>query len=144
MTTEKAQIRLVVLRDVHHPCCIVCGEQNNQGLKVSFRACPNGGVEARFSCNGAFQGYNGFVHGGVIASLLDGAMTNCLFSHGKAAVTGELTVRFLFPVLVNRKAVVKAWIKESWAPLHMTEAQMIQDGRVVARATAKFMESDIV
>lgn len=144
MTTEQAQKQMAVLRDVHHPLCIVCGEQNDQGLKVSFQACANGGVEARFSCNGAFQGYNGFVHGGVIASLLDGAMTNCLFSHGKAAVTGELTVRYLLPARANVEAVVTAWIKESWAPLHMMEAEMIQDGRVAARATAKFMESDAV
>ena len=52
----------------------------------------------------------------------------------------ELTVRFLFPVLVNRKAVVRALIKESWVPRHMTEAKMIQDDRVAAMATAKFME----
>ena len=144
MTIEVAQKRMVVLRDVHHPFCIVCGDQNDHGLKVPFQACANGGVEARFSFNGAFQGYNGLVHGGVIASLLDGAMTNCLFSHGKAAVTGELTVRYLLPAKANLEAVVTAWIKESWAPLHMTEAHMIQDGRVVARATAKFMESDVV
>ncbi|MFA5043784.1 MAG: PaaI family thioesterase [Kiritimatiellia bacterium] len=141
MTTEKAQKDLAALRKNHHPHCIVCGVKNVHGLKMSFRACGDGSVEGVFSCRRAFQGYDGYLHGGVIASLLDGAMCNCLFARGKIAVTGELTMRFLFPVLVNRKAVARAWIKKSRMPLHMAEAKMMQDGRVVATATAKFMEA---
>lgn len=110
---------------------------------MSFHACGEGRVEGVFSCRRTFQGYDGYLHGGVISSLLDGSMCNCLFARGKIAVTGELTVRFLFPVLVNRTAIVQAWIKESRAPLHMTEAKMIQDGRVVAMARAKFMENAV-
>ncbi|MCG2661693.1 MAG: PaaI family thioesterase [Kiritimatiellae bacterium] len=139
-TTEKAQKDLIALRATHHPHCIVCGVQNDHGLKLSYQACGDGSVECVFACRRTFQGYGGYLHGGVISSLLDGAMTNCLFARGKIAVTGELTVRFLFPVLVNRKAVVRACVKESRAPLHMTEAKMIQDGRVVVMAAAKFME----
>jgi len=141
VTTEKAQKDLIALRKIHHPHCIVCGGQNDHGLKLSCQACGDGSVEGVFSCSRTFQGYDGYLHGGVISSLLDGAMTNCLFARGKIAVTGELTVRFLFPVLVNRKAVVRAWIKESRVTLHITEAKMIQNGRVVVMATAKFMES---
>lgn len=140
VTTEKAQKDLIALREIHHPHCIVCGGQNDHGLKLSCQVCGDGSVEGVFSCSRTFQGYDGYLHGGVIASLLDGAMTNCLFARGKTAVTGKLTVRFLFPVLVNRKAVVRAWIKESRAPLHMAEAKMMQNGRVVVMATAKFME----
>ena len=141
VTTEKAQKDLIALRENHHSHCIVCGGKNVHGLKMSFRARGDGSVEGVFSCSHTFQGYDGYLHGGVIASLLDGAMCNCLFARGKTAVTGKLTVRFLFPVLVNRKAVVRAWIKESRVTLHITEAKMIQNGRVVVMATAKFMES---
>ena len=140
VTIEKAQKDLIALREIHHPHCIVCGGQNDHGLKLSFQVCGDGSVEGVFSCSRTFQGYDGYLHGGVISSLLDGAMCNCLFARGKTAVTGELTVRFLFPVLVNCKAVVRAWVKESRASLHMTEAKMMQDDRVVVMATAKFME----
>jgi acyl-coenzyme A thioesterase PaaI-like protein len=87
-----------------------------------------------------FQGYDGLLHGGVIAAVLDSAMTNCLFAHGIVAVTGELTVRFLHPVLLTHEAVVKANIKESFPPLHCMEARLMQNGRIVARASARFME----
>jgi len=118
----------------------VCGQHGAQGLEVAFRVCADGRVVGRFACRQAFQGYDGFMHGGIISLLLDGAMTNCLFARGKTAVTGELTVRFLFPVVVNREAVVSAWSKASCLSLHQMESELIQDGRVVAQATAKFME----
>jgi acyl-coenzyme A thioesterase PaaI-like protein len=37
----------------------------------------DGGVEAHFDCSRIFEGYSHRIHGGVIAALLDGAMTNC-------------------------------------------------------------------
>ncbi len=69
-------------------------------------------------------------------------MTNCLFAHGITAVTGELTVRFLHPVLLGREVVVRAKIVESCAPLYRMEAKLIQGDRLAARATAKFVEKN--
>lgn len=140
MTTEQKQRNLARLRDTHHGGCIVCGSRNRQGLKLSFQTCPDGSIEGRFPCRRLFQGYNGLLHGGVISAVLDSAMTNCLFAHGIIAVTGELTVRFLKPVLLADEALVQAKIKASLPPLHRMEASMSQKGRIVARATARFME----
>ena len=140
MTTEQKQRNLTRFRDTHHARCIVCGSRNKQGLKLSFQSCPDGSIEGRFPCRRLFQGYDGLLHGGVISAVLDSAMTNCLFAHGIVAVTGELTVRFLQPVLLTHEAVVTAKIKASCPPLHRMEANMSQHGRIVARATARFME----
>jgi uncharacterized protein (TIGR00369 family) len=137
---EKSIKEMISRQTVLHPNCIVCGKSNGQGLNLSFQVCEEGGIQGRFSCSSVFQGYNGFLHGGVISSILDGAMTNCLFSSGKTAVTGELKVRFLIPVMVGCETVVSARVKKSCPPLHVMESEMIQDGRVVARAKAKFME----
>jgi acyl-coenzyme A thioesterase PaaI-like protein len=43
-------------------------------------------VRATFECDHTFEGYPGMVHGGVISSILDGAMGNCMFAHGLATV----------------------------------------------------------
>ena len=141
---EKAIKEMISRRAVLHPHCIVCSKSNVQGLNLSFRVCEDGGVEGRFRCGDAYQGYDGLLHGGVISSILDGAMTNCLFSSGKTAVTAELNVRFLVPVMVDREAVVVAREKTSCPPLHVMESEMVQDGRLVARAKAKFMEVEYV
>jgi len=140
VTTEQKQRNLTRLRHVHHAGCIVCGSRNKQGLKLSFQTRPDGSIEGKFPCHRLLQGYDGLVHGGVISAVLDSAMTNCLFAHGIVAVTGELTVRFLQPVLLIDVAAIRANIKASIPPLHRMEASMRQNGRIVARATARFME----
>ena len=64
--------------------------------------------------------------------LLDGAMTNCLFAHGQAAVTAELTVRYRHPVATQRPALLRAWIEESRAPLRVIAAEITQGGQIKA------------
>jgi uncharacterized protein (TIGR00369 family) len=124
-----------------HPHCIVCGADNPRGLHVDFRPAADGGVKADFDCARVFEGYSHRIHGGVIAALLDGAMTNCLFAHGRVAVTAELTVRYRHPVTADRKVTVRAWIRESSRNLHRMQAELAQDGRVLVTATAKFLEA---
>jgi len=84
VTTERSQEDLLLLKNREHPNCFLCGPANNSGLHLAFRACAEGSVAGRFSCDQIFQGYAGFLHGGVIASLLDSAMVSRLFSQGKA------------------------------------------------------------
>ena len=84
--------------------------------------------------------FTGLVSVGVIAAVLDGAMTNYLFARGLQAVTGELTVRYRHPVAIGETVLVRAWLQESLPPLHLLQAELQRDGCVRASATAKFME----
>ncbi len=123
-----------------HAQCILCGAGHPHGCRLVFTTCADGHVEATFPCDRQYQGYAGYLHGGVIAALLDSAMTNCLFAHGRVALTGELAVRFLKPVIVNRPALVSARLAESLAPLFKMRGEIRQNGELMARASAKFME----
>ncbi len=123
-----------------HARCLLCGADHPRGLRLAFNTLAGGRVEAEFPCDRLYQGYDGYLHGGVIAALLDSAMTNCLFAHGRVALTGELNVRFLKPVLVCRQAVVSARLAEAFPPLFRMEAEMRQSGELRAKATAKFVE----
>ena len=138
--TEQRQLRMSRLRHQLHQRCVVCGASNGLGLHLDFVAQPDGSVAALLGCPGSLEGYPDTLHGGVIAAMLDGAMTNCLFAHGRVAVTGELSIRFRRPVLTNHPATVRAWIKESFLGLYVLAAELRQEGHVMARATGKFME----
>lgn len=127
-------------RTAAHPFCLVCSRSNPLGLGLDFQLQPDGSVVADFISHAALEGYSGLLHGGVIAAMLDGAMTNCLFAHGWQAVTGELTVRYRHPVEVGAALTVRAWIHESYRPLHFVEAELRQGDCVKATASAKFME----
>lgn len=122
-----------------HPACVACGASNPQGLRLQFAVRPDGSVSASFRCSDAFQSYPGTVHGGVVSALLDAAMTNLLFSMGVVAVTAELNVRFVAPVHPDRHAVVRASVaRRARHGLHFLDAEIEQDARIVARASAKF------
>lgn len=131
---------LKAIQSKTHRFCMVCGQSNPFGLGVKFHCQADGSVTATFLGHPALEGYEGFLHGGMIASLLDGAMTNCLFAHGRAATAGELNVRYLEPVSIGEEMRIRGWIEHSSPPLHLLAAELKQRSRVKAAATAKFLE----
>ena len=94
---------------------MVCGQSNPFGLGLKFVCEEDGSVAATFLGHPALEGFQGFLHGGMIASLLEGAMTNCLFAHGCVAMTGELNVRYREPVVIGEEMRIRGWIKRSSA-----------------------------
>ena len=134
------QQTLAVVREEVHSRCVVCGARNTRGLHLDFEVMSDGSVQADFDCTNVLVGYPRTLHGGVIASLLDGAMTNCLFAHGLVAVTAEITIRFLRPVVTNQAATVRASLEDSKRTLHRLGAELRQDGQLMATATGKFIE----
>jgi acyl-coenzyme A thioesterase PaaI-like protein len=123
-----------------HPHCFDCSQSNPFGLAVQHQVRPDGGVSAGFIGHCALEGYPGWLHGGLIATLLDGAMTHCLFARGLRAATAELRVRYHAPVLAAEFLEVSAWLEESGHGLHRLRAEIVQDRSRKVAATAKFIE----
>jgi acyl-coenzyme A thioesterase PaaI-like protein len=117
---------------------VVCGAEAARDLRVEFEALPDGSVQGVLAGRPDLEGYPHTLHGGVIASLLDGAMTNCLFAHGVVAVTGKLTVRYRHPVSTDRPVRVRAWIEDASDDLFLMASELQQAERVAARGKAKF------
>jgi acyl-coenzyme A thioesterase PaaI-like protein len=136
------QQSLEAYKNQAHPHCVSCSGDNESGLALEFRLRDDNGVEAEFQCEHAYQGYAGFLHGGIASLLLDSAMTNCLFAHQITAVTARLIVRYLLPVKIHQPVTVRAWIREYEPPLYVLEAELSQDGKAVVRASAKFIDMD--
>ena len=140
MNTETVQNTVANIRNLVHPRCVVCSFRNGSGLHLEFDVSDDGSVKADFQCNKAFEGYPGILHGGVISTILDGAMGHCMFARGQAAVTVEMTTRFRCPVITEHSATVLARITRSSHPLYLLEAQIIQDGEIKATAKSTFYD----
>jgi len=125
-----------------HARCLLCGEQNPASLKLRFVAGSGGTVSAKFKSHAGLQGYNDVLHGGVIAALMDSAMTHCLFHHGVQGLTGDLHVRYLRPVSCGATVEIRAAIVSSRPPLYVLKAELLLQEAVMARAEAKFMQRD--
>ncbi|MGC8643078.1 MAG: PaaI family thioesterase [Isosphaeraceae bacterium] len=126
-----------------HSRCLLCGNLNPKSLSLSFQPAGDGSVRTRFKARTELQGYDDILHGGVIASLLDAAMTHCLFHRGIQAVTGDLHVRFVEPVSCHSTLEIRAWVLYFHPPLYCLQAEITLDGRVMAWADAKFMERQV-
>lgn len=140
MNIETVQNTVTNIRNRVHPKCVVCSFGNGNGLHLEFDAADDGSVTSTFQCDKAFEGYPGILHGGVIASILDGAMGNCMFARGLATVTVEMTTKFRHPVITGREAMVSARITRASHPLYLLEAEIIQDGEIKATAKGKFYD----
>jgi uncharacterized protein (TIGR00369 family) len=141
-STESSEARLKTVRTQAHPYCVVCSQSNPLGLGLEFTVNDDGSVSASLYGHVALEGFQGCLHGGMIASLLDGAMTNCLFARGHVAMTAELKVRYRKPVFIGRQMTLRAWITRSQSPLHLLEAELKQEGCIKAIASAKFFETN--
>jgi acyl-coenzyme A thioesterase PaaI-like protein len=142
--TNPSQQFLEITKKKAHPVCISCSPENESGLGLKFTVRDDKGVQAEFDCNRLYQGYPGYLHGGISSLLLDSAMANCLFARAIVGVTARLIVRFLLPVAVDQPAVVKAWIREYEPPLYVLEAELEQSGRILVRSSAKFIDRGLI
>ena len=140
MTTDAGQSLLEETRAQAHRRCVVCGHVNGRAPRLHFAVTDDGRVQATFQPDVTHEDYNGILHGGVISTLLDAAMTNCLFAHGRCGLTAELCVRFRHPVLTTMPLRLRAWVERASPPLFVLRAQIEQEGRLRATAVGKFMD----
>lgn len=139
LTLEQRRENLHQLRSTYHQSCTVCSLSHEHGLQAEFSVCDDGAVETTNVYGEESEGYEGILHGGVIASLLDGAMTNCLFSYGKVGVTGSLNTRYLHSVMSGAPLSIRAHLVKSRHPLYVLTAVLHQQGLLMAEAEGRFM-----
>jgi acyl-coenzyme A thioesterase PaaI-like protein len=122
-----------------HRDCFACRPREQGGLGLCFRADHDGTVRGEFACEDEYRGYRGWIHGGIVAMLLDEAMTYCLATRGARGITARLNIRYRHPIDVGTEAVVLARMKREEPPLYEVEAEIRQRDEVRALADAKFL-----
>jgi uncharacterized protein (TIGR00369 family) len=85
---------------IHNQSCFVCGNENPYGLHLYFKFINQKAIGV-FHPNICYQGYANVLHGGIISTLLDGAMNRILMFHDKFARTGKLSIRFTKETNIN-------------------------------------------
>lgn len=116
--------------------CFICGEKNPKGLNLSFTDTDNG-VSAVFILKKEYQGYKGIIHGGLIAAILDEAMIKAANQKGYNAVTAEMTVRFMNPLMTDLEAWVEGRILKESKKILKATASLKREGAIIAEAEGK-------
>jgi acyl-coenzyme A thioesterase PaaI-like protein len=126
--------------------CFGCGAENPQGLKLDFEVKEDDGVitaTSLLTLTRVHEGPPGHIHGGIIATLLDEAMSKLNRPLNVLAMTRSLTVDYLrpSPLHVPLRLVGTHVRRDGRKLLHSAELQAA-DGTVLARGEGFFLVVD--
>jgi len=122
--------------------CFGCGAGNARGMQLRFERDDEARrVRGSFRIGAEYQGGPGFVHGGIIATLLDEVMSKVSLFERDHSMTAELSVEYLKPVPVDENVTVEGWEVERSGRSRMRQGE-IRDaqGAVLARGKGRFVE----
>ncbi len=139
MTTH--QENLTPLQHAAQNRCFGCGPANPSGLQLEFMLAEDHSIVSHATISGNFCGHPGFLHGGIIATLLDEAMSKAVRAQGISSMTRHLEVDYLLPVPSDQPIRIEGRVVRIEGRKRWTEARILgTDGKVLAHGKGLFVE----
>jgi uncharacterized protein (TIGR00369 family) len=123
--------------------CFVCGKHNPFGLQVTPNISQDGEtVQIVCTPPDHFQGWASVMHGGILSTLLDEAITYVgIASFGSPAVTAQLEIRFKSPAPTGKKLFINARrIRNTKRLIEAAADITLEDGTLVADGSGKVVK----
>jgi acyl-coenzyme A thioesterase PaaI-like protein len=123
--------------------CLVCGAENDFGLKGRFYELEGGELLGIFSPLDEHQSYPGRLHGGIASAILDETIGRVMIigNPDTWAVTAELTLRFRRPVPLDGELRAVARITRDTPRLVEGSGEiLLADGTVAVEAKGKYVK----
>ena len=130
------QERLTPLLHSAQNKCFGCGPANPVGLHLSFLLAEDQSVVCQPTVADTFEGPPGLLHGGIIATLLDEAMSKAVRVRGLTAMTRQMEIDYLRPVPSATAIRIEGRLVRSEGRKHWTEAKIVNE-KSTTLATAK-------
>ena len=119
--------------------CFVCGRENPSGLKLEFFE-VDGRVETTFTPRLEHQGWPGFLHGGILYTVLDETIGRVGFTVHAFVMSGRVEIRYRQPAPIDASLrIVGSLVRDRGRALELQGFAQLQDGTVVAEATGLYM-----
>lgn len=138
MRDQPADPEAVVSSFRNDDYCFVCGKDNPAGLHLKPSA-EAGSSSVEWVPAREVQGWEGVTHGGIVTALLDETMAYAAMSTGGSCATAEISVNFCRPVRTGVATLIRGQVVESRGRLVKTKGEMLQNGEVLATASATFV-----
>lgn len=121
--------------------CFVCGQRHPNGLHLRFMPDGPDRVLAEWRPESTFQGFPGVIHGGIVSTVLDEAMSKAVAGAGLRALTCELRIRLRRSVTPDEPLALRGWIVQQRKRLITTEAVLTDaQGHERAHAWGSFLQ----
>lgn len=127
--------------------CVICGLDNQAGVRAHFYNMEDGSVMSRFQFAVHHQSYPGRVHGGMITAMLDEMGLRAMWSkHGcedDFGVTMSLTTRFRKPVPYEEFLIAKGELLRESTKFAVICSQIFNlEGTLLAEGELKYLKLD--
>ncbi len=124
--------------------CFACGKDNPGGMRLKFALEKDGtGFVSRFTLSKRYTGPPGHCHGGIIATILDDAMSKLNKLRGVIAVTSQMKIDYLKPVPLQTRLRVQSRAVAKRGRRLVHEAEIVNEGgKVLARSRGVFVIVD--
>lgn len=127
--------------------CIVCGMDNEYGLRAPFYNMEDGSVMTLFKYREQHQSYPGRVHGGLIAAMLDEMGLRALWAkklnEDDFGVTISLETKYRKPVPYETELIGRGIINKTLGNFFVAECKITDlSGNVLANADVKYLKLD--
>ena len=121
--------------------CFGCGPANAAGLRLEFLLAEDGSVVCPVTVPDRFEGPAGYLHGGIIATLLDETMSKSVRARGLTAMTRQLEVEYLRPVPAGEPIRLEGRLIRSEGRKHWAEGKILNArGITLAEGKGLFIE----
>lgn len=121
--------------------CFGCGPANPTGLRLEFLLAEDNSVVSLATVSAAFEGHPGYLHGGVIATLLDETMSKAVRARGLTAMTGQMEINYRRPVPSQSPIRLEGRVVRSEGRKHWTEARILNaKGTELAHSKGLYIE----
>ena len=124
--------------------CFGCGPNNPEGLHLTFAIDQEAHTAVTsVTLDERYQGAPGYIHGGIIATLLDEAMSKLNRSLGVLAVTRQMDVSYLRPAPIGTEMKLQSRFvrREGRKLFHEAELLSLQ-GEVLSRCSGLWITID--
>jgi uncharacterized protein (TIGR00369 family) len=121
--------------------CFGCGQANPVGLHLEFMLAADGSVVSLATIPNTYEGPPGYLHGGIIATLLDEAMSKAVRARGMIAMTRRLEADYLRPVPSGSAIRIEGRVVRDDGRKHWVEARILnEEGTALAEGKGLFIE----
>ena len=121
--------------------CFGCGAANPGGLRLQFSLTEDLTVVSQAEISRDFEGHPGYLHGGVIATLLDEAMSKAVRARGVNAMTRHMEVDYLRPAPSGSALRIEGRVTRNEGRKHWSEGRILNShGTVLAHGHGLFIE----
>ena len=135
----------VTAKKADYEACFGCGDRNPMGIRIGGFEAIDGGYAASFTPLPEHRGFEGLLHGGIIATALDEMLAwTATLDEDVFVFTGKLDLRYRKPAPPDATYLLRGFLDERRGRRLLIHGDCrTEAGDIVAEASGLYLVADV-